>query len=261
MMRWRPFLLIVCVSILIVIGTALANQRHQEARLLRVATAPDYCPYEFIESHNGVNHLMGFDIDLAKAISTELNTPLHFDLMPFNELLLALRSEDADLAIAALTPTDERKKVVSFSRVYHEVKSLIVSTADMEIEDVSDLSGRLIGVRPGTIHDRLAATVPDGERVFFDSTSTLLRAVTSKEIDAAILDAAIARHYLRRRWKVNTLALDNEAPSGVAIGLPKRSPLLGSVNQVLRHMRANGTLEELELKWFDEYVCPREEAA
>jgi polar amino acid transport system substrate-binding protein len=256
MMRWRPFLVILCVSALIVIGAALSNYRHQNGRVLHVATSPDYCPYEFVDP-TGSNELIGFDIDVIHAIAQKLDdTPIVFDSMPFNQLMLSLRSQDVDVAIAALTPTAERQKVVNFSTVYHEEKSLIISAASTPIQHLSDLQGKQIGVRPGTVHEHAALTVPNSEVIGFDNTDTLVRAIQAKEIDAAILDEAIAQHHLRRRSKLNMLRLDNDKEAGVAIALPKRSPLRGPINQAIREMKTNGTLNELALKWFDEYMCP-----
>ncbi|MEM7772967.1 MAG: ABC transporter substrate-binding protein [Cyanobacteria bacterium P01_E01_bin.6] len=264
MMRWRSFLAIMAVSAVIVLGVSLSNlsnHMQEEALVLQIATTPDYCPYEFVETINGISEIAGFDIDLAKAIGAEVGSPVQFDSMPFNQLLLALRSQEADLAIAALTPTDERKKIVNFSVVYHETESVIVTPADSKLETLADIAGQRIGVRPGTIHAQLAETVTNSDIVLFDDTNGLIKALNAGEIGAAILDRAIADRYIRHRWKLNRLVVENDDSAGVAIAFPKRSPLLRSVNQILRQMKTDGTIDDLAVKWFDEYICsPVEES-
>ncbi|MEL6223714.1 MAG: ABC transporter substrate-binding protein [Cyanobacteria bacterium J06627_8] len=260
MMRWRLFLTIVSVSVLIFLGTALSNQRQQDAQVLHVATSPDYCPYEFIDSTNGTNALVGFDIDVVEAIAEQLDAPIHFDAMPFNQIILALRSREADVAIAALTPTEERKQVVSFSVVYHVTESLIISPADRPIDALSDLSNQRIGVKPGTVHAQLASTVSNGQLITFDRTGELVRAVKTGEVDAAILDAALAPYYVRQRSNIHSIVVENDDTAGVAIALPKRSSWLRPINETIRQMQTDGTLDDLALKWFDDYVCAATES-
>lgn len=254
--KWQRFLTIIAVSVLIALGISMSCQRQHEQSILQVATSPDYCPYEFIDTTDEKNELAGFDIDLARLIADEMEYTPKFDTMHFNHLLLTLRSQDADFAMSAMTPTDERKKIVNFSSVYYEAQSVIVMRTGSDIASFADVSGKRIGVKPGTVHAQLASTVPNSEIVPFDHADDVLQELKTGRIDVAILDKAIADEYLPRKSGLDMIALENEMPAGVAAAFPKNSRLLGRVNQILRQMKRDGRMNDLVLTWFDTYVCP-----
>lgn len=251
--------MIIGVSLFIALGSAVWNQMNYQRSLLQIATAPDFCPYEFIDTTNGANPLVGFDVDLAKAVADSMGYTPTFEILPFTRLVPTLRSQKADFAIAAITPTEERQQLVNFSSVYYEAQSVIVVRKSSPVESLGDLSGHRIGVKPGTVHEQLAMAVPDAEVVPFDHTSDALQELKTGRIDVALIDRAIAKQYINRQSEFKRVVIDNEPPAGVAIAFPKDSPLLKTVDRELKRLRRDGTVEELVLKWFDDYVCPREE--
>ena len=254
--KWQRFLTIIAVSVLIALGISVSYQMQHEQSILQIATSPDYCPYEFVDTTDGKNELAGFDIDLARLIAEEMEYTPQFDTMHFNHLLLTLRSQDADFAMAAMTPTSERKQVVNFSSVYYEAQSVIVMRAGSDIASLTDVSSKRIGVKPGTVHDQLASTVPNSEIVPFDHADDALQELKTGRIDVAILDKAISDEYLPRKVGLDVIVLENETPAGVAAAFPKNSRILGRVNRILSRMKRDGTMNNLVLTWFDTYVCP-----
>jgi polar amino acid transport system substrate-binding protein len=257
--RWRQFLTIIGVSLVIALGTAVWNQMNYERSILQIATAPDFCPYEFIDTTSGSNQLVGFDVDLARAVADSMEYRPIFTTMPFSSLLPTLRSQRVDFAMSAITPTEERQKVVNFSSVYYEAQSVIIIRKGSAVQSLADISGKRIGVKPKTVHEQLAKTVPDGEIVPFDHTSDVLQELKTGRIDVAIIDRAIAKKHINRQSEFKRIVLENEQPAGVAAAFPQESPLLKGVNQELKRLRRNGTIEALVLQWFDDYVCPTQE--
>ncbi len=255
-MKWRRFLAVIGASVSIAVGVAVWNHLYYERSTLQIATAPDYCPYEFIDTASTPQEMKGFDIDLAKQVSDSMGFTPAFEAMPFTNLLPTLRSQKVDLAMSAITPTAEREKVVNFSSVYYEARSVIVARKEIDFDSLAEVAGKRIGVKPGTVHEQLAKTVPDAEIVPFDHTSDALQKLKTRRIDVAMIDRAIAKKYIKRGSEFKRIVLENEQPAGVAVAFPKESPLLREVNRELTRLRQNGTIEELVLKWFDDYVCP-----
>lgn len=254
-MKWRRFLTILAMSILVVFGAAMSQSIQRDRSILDVATSPDYCPYEFVQTVDGIRTLVGFDIDLVKAIAQSLGYVLHFDEMHFNEVILALRSEKTDLAVAAITPTDERRKVVQFSSVYYEAKSSLVFRDRTPLEAEADLAGLKVGAKLDTVHAQRVQQWKDVEFVPFEQTGDILQSLKWHRIDAAVIDETIAEADVQTKEGLGWTTLPNEEPAGVAIAFPPNSPLVGRVNRVLRDLDASGFLDQLTIKWFDEYVC------
>lgn len=76
-----------------------------------------FCTIEF--QKEGSDEFTGFDMDLIRAIGTKLGYKVEISSMGFDALIPALNSGNIDVAIAGMSITDERKKVVVFSDPYY----------------------------------------------------------------------------------------------------------------------------------------------
>ena len=101
-------LLILCVF-LVFTSPTLAK------KTLKVAIEPSFPPFE-LQGKDG--KLDGFDVDLIKAIGKAANFEVAFQTMQFDGMIPALQGKTVDAAVAAMTITAERQKVVDFSRPY-----------------------------------------------------------------------------------------------------------------------------------------------
>ena len=101
---------------------------------LVVALNPDFAPFEYQKVVDGKNQIVGSDIELAKAIATELGVELELSPMSFDNVLASVQSGKADLAISGVSKTDERSKVFDFSTSYYTSKNkLIVKKSDLAV--------------------------------------------------------------------------------------------------------------------------------
>ena len=93
---------------------------------LVVALNPDFAPFEYQKVVDGKNQIVGSDIELAKAIATELGVELELSPMSFDNVLASVQSGKADLAISGVSKTDERSKVFDFSIPYYTSKNKLI---------------------------------------------------------------------------------------------------------------------------------------
>ncbi len=80
-----------------------------------VATSA-YRPFQFHDEKS--NKLIGLNIDMAEAIAKKIGVPLEVIEIPYPSLIPALQNGQADIVIAALYITDQRKEVVDFTDPY-----------------------------------------------------------------------------------------------------------------------------------------------
>ena len=97
----------------ILLGSAMAAN----AQDLTFAMEPSYPPFE---STNEKGEIIGFDVDIAKAICKEIQATCHFKGEAFDALITNLRSKRFDAAISAIDITDARAKQVLFSEPYYD---------------------------------------------------------------------------------------------------------------------------------------------
>src|SRR3712207_2324662 len=113
-------------------GDISSLEKIKSKGVLVVGTAPGYPPFEFIKSSNGKGEVVGADIDLAKKIASELDVKLEIKAMEFDSILGALQGNKIDIALTAMTPTEERKKSLDFSDIYYEGNNLVLVGSDSE---------------------------------------------------------------------------------------------------------------------------------
>ena len=95
-----------------------------EAGKLTMATNAAFPPYEMTTD---AGEFEGIDIETAQAIADKLGLELQIDDMDFDAALLSVQQGKADIVMAGVTVTDERKAVMDFSDSYATgIQSIIV---------------------------------------------------------------------------------------------------------------------------------------
>jgi polar amino acid transport system substrate-binding protein len=223
-----------------------------------MVTSPDYPPYEFYET--GSRQIVGFDIDIAKAITSELGYELKINESDFNGLVPALQANRADFVMAGMTPTPERQRNVDFSTIYYEAKNTIVATKASNLKVTKDLSGKTVGVQLGSIQagdaEEIAKKVPNITVKQLNKVPDLIQEIKAGRIDAAIVEDTVAKGFTDSNPQLMFSPIPSEGPSGSAIAFPKGSPLVADFNKVLAKLKASGELEKLASKWFSQSVPP-----
>lgn len=125
-------------------GSQEAPKKAETAKVLRVGTEPAFAPFEF--QKEGSNEFTGFDMDLIRAIGTKLGYKVEISSMGFDALIPALNSGNIDVAIAGMSITDERKKVVVFSDPYY-TSGLIVMVKKLMIRSRASMIWKANGSR------------------------------------------------------------------------------------------------------------------
>lgn len=122
--------------------------------VLRVATSPDFAPFEFVDtSKEGQEQFVGFDIMLAKYLAEELNKELEIVPLSFEGCQLAVEDGKVDMAICGFTPNEERQKRFLLSKEFipdlgEQVQTVLVrGDSGVNFEKPSDFSGKKLGVQ------------------------------------------------------------------------------------------------------------------
>ena len=104
-------------------GSADSSADSGSAEVLVVGTEPTFPPFDTTDDQGNI---VGFDMDLIKAIGEDQGFDVEFRNLEFDGLIAALQSGTIDIAIAGMDASDERKEQVDFSDPYYE-SSLIVA--------------------------------------------------------------------------------------------------------------------------------------
>ena len=122
-------------------SAAAAELTTVEAGKLTMATNATFPPYEMTTDSGEIE---GIDVDTAKAIAEKLGLELQIDDMEFDAALLSVQQGKADIVMAGVTVTDERKAVMDFSDSYATGIQSIIVPNDSDIASPDDLAGKKI---------------------------------------------------------------------------------------------------------------------
>jgi polar amino acid transport system substrate-binding protein len=218
------------------------------------ANSGAYKPFSFDQG----GEIVGFDVDIANEIAERIGrTPVMNSPVPFDTLIQGLKAGKYDALVASHGITAEREEQVDFTRPYYRSgPQIFVQTGTTDINGPDDLDGRKVGVLKASTYLDLAATLTDeGNLVTYDSDVVALQDLTTGRVDAVITDKLVG---LVAR---NESGLEIEAVGDVLMademGIAVQegdSELLAEINQALEDMIADGTYEEISLRWFDENI-------
>ena len=227
-------------------SAAAAELTTVEAGKLTMATNATFPPYEMTTDSGEIE---GIDIDTAKAIAEKLGLELQVDDMEFDAALLSVQQGKADMVMAGVTVTDERKAVMDFSDSYATVIQSVIVPEGSDIASVDDLAGKKIGTQRGTT-GYLYCSDDFGEDavVAYDNGLTAVQALNNGQVDAVVIDNAPAKEYVAANPGLKVLDT-SYAEEDYAIGLAKGSALEDAINAALEELKADGTLQSIVDKY------------
>ncbi|QDX95104.1 ABC transporter substrate-binding protein [Brevibacillus laterosporus] len=223
------------------------------AKTLTMFTSADYYPYEFHETKDGNDQIVGMDIDIATYIAKELGYELKVVDTDFNGLVPALQSKRADFVMAGMSTSPERKKNVDFSNNYYEAKNTLVSKKDSPITQPEQLAGKRVAAQIGSMQETaaqaIAKEVQGVEVVSLNKMGEIIQEVITGRSGAAVVENTVAQGFLDKNPNLQSTVMTTNNTEGYAIAFPKGSEHVEKFNEVLKKMEENGEMDKLIKKW------------
>jgi polar amino acid transport system substrate-binding protein len=215
--------------------------------VLRVGTDATYPPFETVDPAKG--GLVGFDVDLMRAIGEKLGARVDFTIVPFDGILGGLSAGRYDAVISALTITEERAREVLFSEPYYAAGQSICVRSDAAIGDLQELKGKRIGVQLGTTGERTAQDVPHAQVVSFDAIGAAFLDLRNGRLEAVIADTPTATLFARAHPEVRLVGKPITRESyGIALRRADEK-LKRAIDEAIRDLEASGRTAALRGLW------------
>ena len=214
---------------------------------LVMATNAEFPPYEY---HDG-DAVVGIDAEIAKAIADELGMELEIEDIAFDSIIPEITSGKADMGLAGMTVTEDRKQSVDFSDTYAKASQKIIVTEDSEIASPDDLKGVIVGVQLGTTGDIYVSDLEaDGTTVErYNKGFEAVQALSQGKIDAVVIDGEPAKTFVAETQGLKILD-ESFTDEEYAIAVKKgNTELLEKINGALKTLKDNGTLDEIVAKY------------
>jgi glutamine transport system substrate-binding protein len=214
-----------------------------EGTVYKVGVDTTYPPFEFKEG----GEYKGIDIDLINAIAESQGFEIELKPMDFGGIIPALQAGQLDVAIAGMSITDKRKKVVDFSDPYFDAGlSLVVSESNSEIKTVDDLKGKTVAVKKGTTGADYAVKNKDklgiAKVTQFDDSPSMFQEVANGNADVLIEDYPVIAYAIKQKDLGLKIVGDrlNGDQYGIAVLKGENQDLLKKINKGLAELKENG---------------------
>ena len=220
---------------------------------LTVVAELGFAPFEYMDEKTG--EPVGFDVDVINAVADKMGlTASYLPNQKFDTLVPIIKQGGkADVSIAAITITDERLESIDFSEAYLDSnQAIVVAKGSSETQETLNDASKQVVCQGGTTGDEwIGENLPDATRVPVDDVTAALTGVQTGLYQAMVVDLPVASYMLAQSF--SDLEIVKEIPTGEQYGIAvsKDNPeLTQAINKALEDMKSDGTMKDIETKWF-----------
>ena len=245
----KLFALLLCAAMLCASLSALAEAPAYatvEAGKLTISTSPDFPPFEYTDDQDNI---IGIEPDLLALICEKIGLEPNWVPMDFDAALVAPQTGKTDIVVSGVTVREDRKAMFDFTHTYVSIHQAILVKEGSEINQ-DNLGNYLIGVQAGTTgHIYASEDFGEDHVAAYDKYGMAVAALTNGQVDCILLDDMVAQAYAKRVPGLVVLPTSYEQED-FAFGLAKgHEDLLEAINSALDELIANGTVEEIIVKY------------
>ena len=154
---------------------------------IRIGVEGAYPPFSSVDEEG---ELVGFDIDIARALCEEMKAECELIQQDWDGIIPALQAKKYDAIVASMSVTEERKEQVSFTdRYYKDGGKFMRRKGDKIKVSYNALEGKSVGVQRGTVTDKFAtAEFPGAEIRRYDELTNAHLDLQQGRIDLVLAD-------------------------------------------------------------------------
>ncbi len=251
----------VALTLAIWADSALAELPDLGGREVVVVTENAYPPLQFVDPNSG--KAIGWEYDAMAEIGKRLNIDVVYENISWDAMIAAVSEGQYDMGMTGITIREDRMEKVDFSDSYMVSQMMMIVAGDeSRIDDDKSFAADpdlLAGAQPGTtpfyvtIYDILDGDEANPRVIQFETFGAALQALRTGDVDLVLSDSTAANGYVSASEGKLKIVGEPLGTEEFGFIFPKGSGLVGPMNAAIAEMRADGTLEELNTKWFLEY--------
>lgn len=227
----------------------------KEAGVLKVATSPDYPPYEFEDiTKDGQDKYVGADMELAKYIADKMGVKLQIEAMAFDACMAAVAQGRVDMTICGMVPKEERKATMDFTDVYYnDGDQVIVILADTasQYKTLADFAGQSVAAQNGSLqYDLVTSQIADAKCEQISAVTDGIMMLKTGKVAGIALASVAAGNYIKNYPDLVVCDEKFEYDSlGVVAGVVKDEPeLLAELNSIIKEVEDS----KIYYQWIEE---------
>lgn len=258
----RPIKMLILATATLAASATLASAQESDADKtwseIRIGTEGAYPPFNFL---NSAGELQGFDIDITRALCTQMKVTCTFVTQDWDGIIPALQNNRFDAIIASMSITPEREEQVLFTNKYYNTPGAIAVPKDSDIKDTSaeSLKGKSIGAQGSTTHSQAAEFFfPDADVRVYPTAEEYKLDIENGRLDAVTDDVVVLSEWIKSPEGacckiLGTLPVKEDIyGKGAGIALRKGNEKLKKMfDDAIVAIRENGEYKKVQDKYFD----------
>lgn len=226
-----------------------------------VVTENAYPPLQFVDPKTGEQ--IGWEYDAMNEIAKRLNFKVEYQNTSWDAMIQAVHDGQYQIGMTGITIKDDRKEKVDFSDPYMRSQQFMLVRADenrfTDAKTFGAFADGLIAAQPGTspfytaVYELLDGNEQNPRIKLFETFGATVQALKAGDVDLVLTDSVAAKGYVdasEGKLKVIGEPLGTEDFGFI---YPKGSDLVAPINAAIAALKADGTLDTLNKKWFLDY--------
>jgi cystine transport system substrate-binding protein len=217
---------------------------------LQIGLEGTYPPFD---SKDSKGELVGYDVDVAKAVAAKLGVKPVFVTTEWSGIIAGLKAGKYDVIVNQVGITPQRKESLDFSQPYtYSAAQLIQRKNDTRaFKSLDDLKGHKVGVSLGSNYNDMAKAVAGVQVATYPGAPEELSDLAAGRIDAALNDHLMLAYLLKTApLPLRTGAIVGD-PSEMGIPFNKGNPQFAqALDGAISALKKDGTLAKISQKWF-----------
>ena len=225
-----------------------------------VVTENAYPPLQFLDKSGAA---VGWEYDAMAEIAKRLNITVKYENTSWDAMIPAVSEAQYDIGMTGITIKDERKEKVDFSDPYMRSEMLMIVRGDesrfTDAKSFAAIPELLVSAQPGTspfyaaIYEILDGNEENPRIIKFETFGAGLEALKTGDVDLTLSDSTGANGYVGASNGTLKIIGAPLAAEDFGFIFPKGSELVAPINAAIASMKADGTLDALNQKWFVDY--------
>jgi polar amino acid transport system substrate-binding protein len=238
-------------------GATLDKPDLSTLQSIHFLTEDDHPPFGFTLADGT---LVGFDVDLARAICEDLALVCTIQARRYDTLVGALKAGAGDAAIASMAITPQALRDVDFTAPYYRTPARFAARREMKLGEIlpETIGTARVGVVAGSAHEAYLKTFfPTARAQSFASSTELEAALLSGGIDLVFGDAITLAEWMNTpegspaAFVSGPFTESRYFGEGAGIAVKKGNAILRTaLDHALAHLAAKGLYADLYLKYF-----------
>ena len=224
-----------------------------------VVTENAYPPLQFMQ--DGV--AMGWEYDALAEIAKRLNLKVGYENISWDAMIPAVSEGQFDMGMTGITIRDDRKEKVDFSDAYMRSEMVMLVRGDENrFTDAASFAANpdlLMAAQPGTtpfyvgVYEVLDGNEANPRIKMFETFGAGVQALRNGDVDLSLTDSTGGAGYVAASDGKLKIGGDTLGAEDFGFIFPKGSALVAPINAAIAAMRADGTMDALNTKWFVDF--------